>query len=62
MKNDKLVLAFVFFLNGLTLSFFVKPWFLGLPMIGVSLFYLIQGLEQEDKSDQLTKYKDKTES
>lgn len=62
MKNDKLVLAFVFFLNGLTLSFFVKPWFLGLPMIAVSLFYPIQGLEQADKSDQSIKDKDKTKS
>lgn len=62
MKNDKLILAMVFFLNGLTLTFLVKPWFLGLPMIAVGLVYLIQGMQQEDQSDQSTKDKDKTES
>lgn len=62
MNDDKLVLAVVFFLNGLTMSFLLKPWFLGLPMFAVSLFYLIQGLEQADKSDQSIKDKDKTKS
>lgn len=50
MKNDKLVLAVSFFLNGLMISLFVKPWFLGLPIMALALFYLTEGLKQQEQS------------
>lgn len=48
MKNDKLVLAVSFFLNGLMISLFVKPWFFGLPIMALALFYLTEGLKKQD--------------
>lgn len=60
MKNDKLVLAVTFFLNGLMISLFVKPWFFGLPIMALALFYLTEGLKKQEQSGHPPQDKNKT--